>query len=462
MKLVDRGFVFIRNFLERPVRWMYVRLPGEWRRRSVSNIKERMRNQYSESEEQLMRRAEQFLLQEGMLAFWGVIFLLLLTLGILWIQYAGRETIVFDRNLFGGGTKEVAVTLRRGRQKRRYVLSLREKSLSPEEEKSLKKRFFRELEHSLAGNNASLSQVEESLRFEETLPGWPFSITYEPENADYILLDGSLGDISEWLKERGSLFTAVVVTAKYQDYVWKKSMKICIKPHQKAKRHSPFASIIRELRQQEEKTRSQGQYQVVQQEGEVRVEKEKKVSLGSLLLLDGGALLLLVSHQVLELREKEKASRKETMQDFPVIVHLLTLYMGAGLSLASSIHRIGADYRLRAGKKKSYAFEELLRMDQQLRLGAGQQDICSQWGKRFQEPAYQKLSMTLQQVLSKGSREGRLLLEQMEQEAFRQRIAQAQREGEEASTKLLFPMIVLLGMVMVLVMFPAMLRFQGF
>ncbi len=83
-------------------------------------------------------------------------------------------------------------------------------------------------------------------------------------------------------------------------------------------------------------------------------------------------------------------------------------------------------------------------------------------GKRLKEPIYQKLSLTLIQVISKGTKEGRNLMRQMEQEAFRQRIDQAKREGEEAGTKLLFPMILLLGAVMLLVMFPAMMRFTGF
>lgn len=85
-----------------------------------------------------------------------------------------------------------------------------------------------------------------------------------------------------------------------------------------------------------------------------------------------------------------------------------------------------------------------------------------QWGRRFKEPVYQKLALTLLQVMAKGTREGRALMSQMEQESFRQRLDQAKTEGEEASTKLLFPMIVLLGMVMILVMFPAIARFQGF
>ena len=52
-------------------------------------------------------------------------------------------------------------------------------------------------------------------------------------------------------------------------------------------------------------------------------------------------------------------------------------------------------------------------------------------------------------------------MEQMEREAFRYRLDMAKKEGEEAATKLLFPMILLLCMVMILVMFPAILRFQG-
>ena len=84
-----------------------------------------------------------------------------------------------------------------------------------------------------------------------------------------------------------------------------------------------------------------------------------------------------------------------------------------------------------------------------------------QWGKRFKEPVYQKLALMLLQVTAKGSREGRLLMEQMEREAFRYRLDMAKKEGEEAATKLLFPMILLLCMVMILVMFPAILRFQG-
>jgi hypothetical protein len=61
--------------------------------------------------------------------------------------------------------------------------------------------------------------------------------------------------------------------------------------------------------------------------------------------------------------------------------------------------------------------------------------------------------------LQKGNRG---LCEQLEQEAetaFGERRLLAKRLGEEAGTKLLFPMMLMLGIVVVIVVFPAMYEF---
>src|SRR5699024_3747244 len=207
--------------------------------------------------------------------------------------------------------------------------------------------------------------------------------------------------------------------------------------------------------QAEKETRDENSYVISPQNGDVQIRRPQRVSPSTLCLLGSVVILLLLLRNVSELNNGEKACRKESLRDFPVIVHLLTLYMGAGLSFPSAVHRISTDYQSRADGRKTYAFEEILRMDTRLRLGEAQQEACMQWGRRFKEPVYQKLALTLLQVMAKGTREGRALMSQMEQESFRQRLDQAKTEGEEASTKLLFPMIVLLGMVMILVMFPA-------
>jgi len=101
-------------------------------------------------------------------------------------------------------------------------------------------------------------------------------------------------------------------------------------------------------------------------------------------------------------------------------------------------------------------------MQRQLMMGESQKNVCVNWGKRTRHPLYRKLSSVLIQILVKGTREGEQLLEQMEGEAFTQRIDRVRREGKRAETKLVFPMIILLCLVMIIVLFPAMIRFQVF
>ena len=66
-----------------------------------------------------------------------------------------------------------------------------------------------------------------------------------------------------------------------------------------------------------------------------------------------------------------------------------------------------------------------------------------------------RFSAVLVQNLQKGARGALLLLEQEAVAAFAERKETAKRKGEEAGTKLLLPMIGLLGIVLVIVLFPA-------
>ena len=81
---------------------------------------------------------------------------------------------------------------------------------------------------------------------------------------------------------------------------------------------------------------------------------------------------------------------------------------------------------------------------------------------QFRDRHYRKLSTLLIQAFSKGAREAGVLMGTAEEEAFRYRIDRAKKDGEEAATKLLFPMVVLLVVIMAMVMFPAILRFRSY
>ena len=82
-------------------------------------------------------------------------------------------------------------------------------------------------------------------------------------------------------------------------------------------------------------------------------------------------------------------------------------------------------------------------------------------GARCQGTSYRSLATLLTQNLKKGSKGLLELMEQESSEAFEERRRRARAEGEKAGTKLLFPMMLMLGVVFLLILVPAFLSFDA-
>lgn len=75
--------------------------------------------------------------------------------------------------------------------------------------------------------------------------------------------------------------------------------------------------------------------------------------------------------------------------------------------------------------------------------------------------SYRTLSALLVQHLQKGSQGIELMLEEEAEKAQEMRKQQARIQGEQASTKLLFPMVLMLLIVFVILLVPAWIFFSG-
>lgn len=80
-------------------------------------------------------------------------------------------------------------------------------------------------------------------------------------------------------------------------------------------------------------------------------------------------------------------------------------------------------------------------------------------GKKIGLSSYQKLSVLLVQSITRGSTDLFLRLKEEEEGAFLRKRT-CKRKGEQASTKLLAPMMVMLVVILVLLMFPALSTFS--
>ena len=133
------------------------------------------------------------------------------------------------------------------------------------------------------------------------------------------------------------------------------------------------------------------------------------------------------------------------------------------MTIRGSLDRICADYaaQKKRGAKEQYAYEELELCMRRISDGASESDSYKYLGDRCSLMCYRKLSSLLVQNLKKGNAG---LIQALDSEvtlAFNERKQVARRKGEEAQTKLMFPMMMMLAVVMIIIMVPALLSFSG-
>lgn len=113
---------------------------------------------------------------------------------------------------------------------------------------------------------------------------------------------------------------------------------------------------------------------------------------------------------------------------------------------------------LAAGRQKKRAlYEEMSQTYYQMERGISEGEAFREFGRRCRLQPYLKLSSLLEQNRKSGTKNLRTLLELELADAWEQRKNLARKLGEEAGTKLLLPLFLMLGIVMVMIMVPAMM-----
>ncbi len=444
---------------------IYHKIPAAPRTCIYRSVKSCFTRKRSESPGQMEDRCRLFIEEECAILFWGVVFLLVTVMAAAGYLLMADHEIHVSRNPFGQGDKEQELLLGRKSGKQSVTLTIEEQQLSPKEREELFDDFFRKLQKNMCGRNRSLQQVESALVFDEKLDGFPFSAEYQPEDLSLVGLGGELGEKAGRMKKKEKARTSIQVTAAYRS--WSKTRTIpvtIVAPEQKKKEHTAYDEVEEKLKKIERSSAGDSDVAIPGQMSGIRIwlPERRRIIYGGILLaaISPAAIIL---RRYYRLKEAVEKKRREEEEDFAIIVHEILLFIKAGLSVSSSIHRISANYLASAGKESErQAFEEIVLMDRQMKMGVSQKEACVRWAERSRSPLYQKLALALVQILVKGSREGREILERMEKDAFEQRIDRARKEGKITETRLLFPMVVLLFLVMIIVLFPALLRFRGF
>lgn len=366
-----------------------------------------------------------------------------------------------SRHNYGEGNQKHQVLLEKeGMEKEVVDLEVMEQQYSPEEYKQKLEAAKVYVQENLKGENESLDHVTMNLDFAVMPPDNDISIIYS--SLDLERIDG------KGIVYNNDLTEPVIVNirveyAYLQDSVFE-DILVCIDPLSRSKEKQYLDQVKQELKLLEEQSRAKARFHLPTSIRDFQISLMDKRSNYSMTVLFFciviGGLLAFQSEEKIKTEIKERD--KQLLKDYPEVINKLVLLLGAGMTIRSTVIKLASDYQdqKKEGEPRRYFYEELVIMVYELKTGVPEAQAFLHLGNQLKLAPYLKLSNYLVQNQKKGTNNLMELLEQEELQAMETRREHAKRLGEEASTKLLLPMLILLLVVLILVMFPAILNFQ--
>lgn len=342
------------------------------------------------------------------------------------------------------------------------MIRVPEQYLTATEEEVFLQAAIEEIEGEFAGRNQSLESVCGSVVIRESYQDGKVSARWEFSNYGLIAEDGTIEEVA-MIENNETVEAKVHLECEDSSLVY----EFCFIVYKQEKSEEElFYEKLNQLISEIGKTEGTEFLRLpTDMEGHSLVWKNKESNLPIQIFSLGMIVVLLLP--ALE-KEKEKEVRKkreeELRREYPNLVNKLMLLLGAGMTLQGAWRQIATKYAEECEKKQrepSAAYEEMLITQREIESGKGEIKAYEAFGERCGLQKYRKLSSYLVQNMKKGNQGFRELLEREAEEAFIERKNIAQRYGEEVGTKLLLPMLLMLGIVILVIMVPAVISFQA-
>ncbi len=162
-----------------------------------------------------------------------------------------------------------------------------------------------------------------------------------------------------------------------------------------------------------------------------------------------------------KLKNRVRKRRLHIQLEFPEFINKLTLLLNAGLTMSKAWEKISADRTPESdGGQKSF-YLEVEKTVSEIKTGKNEEEAFSQFAKRAKTPEISRLMSTIMQNTKRGGNDLVLSLRLQAGECWEMRKNAIRRMGEEASTKLLFPMMLMFFAIVIIVVTPAVISMQG-
>lgn len=351
-----------------------------------------------------------------------------------------------------GGEREYGIDVLYDGEVESIDVSIRERALDSAELEKLYQAAEEELETVVLGENESFQSVAQPLELVDKLDKYNMSVRWYIEDGDII---DYMGQIYRTRSEQRTYITAelqyrgrVMREDEGREYVY----EVKVLPYSDMQlRRLELENLVAEA---DEKSAGSSSVPLPDEyRGKsvlYRVQRDNSYLL--LTLLVPIVALLIPAKKRSDAQSKRKKTEELMAGEYPEIISKLSLLIGAGMTPYNALSRIAAD-------GKGEAYRRLSGVVRRIQSGASEREQYSQFGRIFGVYCYSKLGTLLEQNVVRGNEQLRVMLNSECIEALEERKARARKKGEQAGTKMLFPMLLMLLVVMAIIMVPAFMSF---
>lgn len=455
---------------------------GPARRRKAMRIEEELNILYPKSAQN-----QGFLYRRDKLAY--ALMILLVGTILSFAMYVSsrqkeRELRVIER---GGSERTVSLTAQLGEEgnqrEETVTLQVEGKEYAKEEIEAYMEQIQEELPTLILGENEDIDHVTKPLNLFGSMDQNPVRVTWI--SGDYGLMDGKGKIRALEIAEEGELcmLTARLSCQGYEEEV-RFYVRIC--PGEKTEHELLREELEQAIRRQEEADRTSWEITLPEEVAGNRVVWVRRTNDNSVVIMALAAALAAGVYFAKDgdLHKKIQQRKGKLLLEYPEFVSRLVLLVGAGMTVRGAMYKMaetrqGRRTETAQGKeahgkevhgnevhgkeaqgKEALIYEEVAYLCNELDSGISEAKAYYNLGRRCGEQRYIRLCMLLSQNLRKGTAELTALLRSESAEAFEERKRNARRVGEEAGTKLLLPMSMMLVIVMMIIMVPAFLSFS--
>lgn len=397
-----------------------------------------------------------------------VLFLFMLGVGLLLYDFhASKEASdgIIRRNDYGKGsrTESLEAQVEGKSEKIPLEIEVKERQYQATEVQEFFDQILETLDRKILGDNENFGHVDQNLNLITSIDGEPVEIAWELDRYDLMNVKGEI--MKDEIDLEGEIINlkAVLTYAENEDYQASYQQAVCVYPKEAEEKDKVASEISEKIQEKQEKNTSKETFALPKTVNGKKISYYFPFDSRGLVLVVMSILILVLLWLLGKQKGKElEDQRKEQLLlDYPELVNKLTLFLGAGMTVKRAWRKILQNYESSLKDHETrYVYEEMKLTYREIESGVPETESYENFGRRCNLPCYLKLGALLSQNLRKGVKGLGEMLHIESLQAFEERKARAKRKGEEAGTKLLLPMFLMLAIVLVIVIMPAFLTLQ--